>query len=346
MSHRVPENNGKPSVPPQAVLLDMMCGMMKTQAIHEATRLGLAELVKDGPRALTDLAAVTETQPAALARLLRALVTLDIFTEVEPDVFAQTAFSHLLRPDVPGSMYYVALLHGEQWQWQSWEGLSYSLHTGKTAFEHLYKEPLWQYFAENPEVGERFSQAMFQFSEQVNASIARSYDFSWMQTLVDVGGGYGNLLTTVLQHNPDLQGILFDLPSVVEGARAHIDVAGLSQRCQVVAGNIFEAIPEGADGYILKQIIKDWDDEQCISILHNCRRAMKPGGRVLVAEQVLLPGKHMSTSKLIDLQLLVVLSGRERYEHEFRRLFEAADLRLARIWPTQSLYSILEGVAA
>jgi precorrin-6B methylase 2 len=336
--------SGPPALPPQALLLDMLCGMMKTQAIHEAARLRIADLVKDGPKSTAELAEATGTDRTSLYRLLSTLASLDIFVEVDPDYFAQTPLSNLLRPDVPGSMYDVTLIHGEQWQWRPWEAFSYSLETGKPAFNQMFGEDLWHYFAKHPILGERFQKAMAGFSAQVDAPIAMGYDFSSIHTLVDIGGGYGSLLTTLLKANPAMQGILFDSPAVIEGARARIEASGVANRCTLVAGDVLEAVPTGADAYIMKQVIKDWDDAHSIQILANCRRAMKRGGKVLVAEQVLLPGKAMSTSKLIDLQLMVVLSGRERYEAQFRRLFEAAGLHLSKIWPTRSLYSILEGM--
>ncbi len=329
-------------LPPQAIMLDLLCGMMKTQAIHHATRLDIASLVKDGSKTVTELASATGTQPEALYRLLATLASFGVFEEVEPSTFAQTPLSHVLRPDVPGSMYNVSLLHGEPWQWHSWEAFGYSLETGQTALEHLYHMNLWEYFGKNPEVGERFSKAMTGFSMQVNAPIAQAYDFSQFHTLVDIGGGYGSLLTTILQTTPTLQGILFDLPTVIKEAREHIASSPIAARCELVAGDVFAEVPK-ADAYIMKQIIKDWNDEECICILSNCRKAMNTDGRVLVAEQVLLPGKTMVTTKLIDLQLLAVASGQERYEAQYRALFEGAGLRLVRIWPTRSPYSILEG---
>jgi hypothetical protein len=333
-----------PVVPPQAVLLDMLCGMMKTQAIREAARLRIADLVKDGPKSTAELAEATGTDKVSLYRLLGTLASLDIFSEVEPGHFAQTSLSNLLRPDVGGSMYDVVLIHGEQWQWHPWEAFSYSVQTGKTAFNQVFGEDLWQYFAKNPELGERFQKAMSGFSMAVDIPVALGYDFSSIHTLVDIGGGYGSLLTTILKANSAMHGILFDVPPVIEKARAGIEASEVANRCTLIAGDVFEAVPVGADAYIMKQILQDWDDSQCVQILSNCRRAMKSGGRVLVAEQVLLPGKQMSTSKLIDLQLMVVLSGRMRYEAEHRRLFEDAGLQLLRAWPTHTPYTILEGI--
>ncbi len=334
-------------LPPQAIILDMLLGMMKTQAIRAAIRLNLAEQVKDGLKSVKELADKTQTHPISLLRLLRALESLGIFTEVETGQYGQTPFSHFLRPDVPGSMYDVAFIHGEQWQWRPWEGFSYSLETGKTAFDQFFGTSLFEYFANHPIEGERFNKAMAGLSQQVDGPVVQGYDYSSFTTLVEIGGGYGGLFTALLRANPQLQGILFDLPHVIENVQQRFISSDIAQRCQLIAGDVFQAneVPRGADAYILKQIIQDWDDEAAIQILTNCRQAMRPGGKILVAEPVIRPGRSMTPTKLIDLQLMVVLSGRGRSEVEFRSLFEAAGLRLVNIWPMRSPYSILEGIA-
>jgi ubiquinone/menaquinone biosynthesis C-methylase UbiE len=331
------------------VLLDLLCGMMRTQAIHHAARLRIAELVKDGPKSIFELAEATETHAPSLSRLLRALASIDIFTEVAPECFAQTPLSSLLLPEVPGSMYPIALLHGDDWQWHIWEGFASSLQTGQPAFRKLFGTDMWQYFAqENPAAGQRFQDAMTGLSEQVNEAIAAAmYDFASLDIIVDVGGGEGTLLEKLLTVHPTIrQGILFDHPSVIARARTRLATSGFADRYMFKSGDFFKEVPPGADAYLMKQIIKDWNDEECIQILSNCRRAMKPGGRVLVVETVLLPGNGTSHEKFIDLQLMVLLPGQERYEAQFRRLFEAAGFRLTKIVPTASPYSILEGVAA
>lgn len=334
-------------VPPQAILLDYLCGMMKTQAIHHATKLGIAALVNDGPRSVSELAEATQTDAHSLMRLLRALESIGIFAEVEPDCFAQTPLSALLQPDVPGSMYHVALLHGEQWQWHVWEGADYTLQTGQPTFSRIFGAEMFQYFTQqNPQAAKVFNDSMTGFSEQVNMPIANAdYDFGSLDTLVDIGGGMGTQLMTLLKVHPTIRkGILFDRPPVIAQAQAAIAASGLSDRCELVAGNFFEGVPQGADAYFMKQIIKDWSDEQCIKLLSSCRQAMKHGGRVLVAEVVLLPGRETSIQKFIDLQLMILSPGQERTETQYRRLFEAAGFTLARIIPTTSPYSILEGI--
>ncbi len=329
------------------ILLENLCGMMKTQAIHHATRLRIAELVKDGPKSLSELAGATEMHAPSLSRLLRALVSIGIFDEVAPELFAQTPLSALLQPDVPGSMYHIALLHGDQWQWHVWEGFAYTLQTGQPTFSQLFGVDMWQYFTQHsPASAQVFNNAMTGFSEQVNAPIANaSYDFSSLDTLVDIGGGHGTLLTTVLKAHPTIRkGILFDRPPVIVQVQATIAASNVGERCELIAGDFFEGVPEGADAYFMKQIIKDWNDAQCIQLLSNCRKAMKRGGRVLVAEIVLLPGRETSIQKFIDLQLMLLSPGQERTEAQYRALFEAAGFTLTRIVPTASPYSILEGV--
>ncbi len=335
-------------MPPQAKILDMLLGMMKTQAIHEAVRLNLAEPVKDGPRSVTELAQETQTHPVALLRLLRALEGLGLFVEVEAGKYGQTALSHFLRPGVPGSMYDVAGIHGELWQWRPWEGFSYSLQTGKTAFDQLFGMPLFEYFANHPREGKGFQQAMAGFSQQVDNPLAQGYNYSAFSSIVDIGGGFGGLLAAILRAQPQLTGTLFDLPSVIDSAHEQIAASDIAPRCRLVAGDMFQAqeIPQGADAYIMRQIIKDWKDEAAVQILSNCRQAMRPRGKILVVEQVILPGQYTLTTKLVDLQLMVVLSGQERNEAEYRALFEKAGLTLARIVPTHSPYSILECIAA
>ena len=191
------------------------------------------------------------------------------------------------------------------------------------------------------------NRAMAGFSHQVDQPLVEGYDYASFSTIVDVGGGYGGWLATILRQYPHLRGIVFDLPHVIEDAQQQASSTTLDPFPQFVAGDMFQpdAIPQ-ADAYILRQIIKDWDDEAAIRILANCRRAMKPGGKILVAEQVIRPGAGvMVPTKLIDLQLMGVLSGQERTESQYEALFEAAGLHLAKIWPTHSLYSILEAVS-
>ncbi len=327
--------------PPQA-LLQMLAGAIVTQAIHAAAMLNLADLVKDGPKSLQELSAEVGIPGRSLIRLLRALVTAGVFREVESELFGQNELSYLLRSDIPHSMRDIALMYGDEWQWRPWEALLYSLHTEKPAFEHLYGMSLWQYFQQcNPRSGQIFDSAMTNLANLVNVSIASSYNFSQFSTLADIGGGEGSLLRTILRMHPTLKGILFDQPAVLEKARDQFNQEGLAARCTFVPGTFLKDIPVEADAYLMKHIIKGWNDHEAIAILRNCRRPMRSEAKLLIVEH-LLSQKGMLFEKLVDLQLLLVATGGERTEEEYRKLFEAAGLAMSLI-PTSTPNVIFEG---
>ena len=203
--------------------------------------------------------------------------------------------------------------------------------------------PVFEYFPKHPEESEIFNNAMTMFSAMVIPAVLEVYDFSGIGTLVDVAGGHGRVLTSILQKYPSMRGVLFDLEHVLAGARAAIDSLGLSDRCRTVSGDFFKAVPAGGDAYIMKHIIHDWDDERAATILKNIRSAMNPGGRVILLESVVAPGNQPDFAKLIDLEMLLMPGGRERTEQEFRDLFARAGFELTRIIPTQSPLSVIEG---
>ena len=329
-------------------VVDDLVGLIKSQAIRLAAQLQLADLVKDGPKSLTELAEATGTNKAALYRLLYALANCGYFEEVEPETFAQSERSYALRTDIPRSLRDFAIMHGgEEWQWEPWRRALQSIQTGKPVFPEMFGKDLWHYFQDdNPEAGKRFQKAMSSQSRQYELAIARGYDFSAARTIIDVGGGRGSLLATILQTYPALRGTLFDRESVIEIARQSNFVDGFRDRVTLVSGNFFEAVPSGADMYILKQIIHDWEDPECLQILSNCREAMNADGRVLVIDEMITPGKKIPpVIALIDLQLQLLMAGRKRSEAEHRALFETAGLRLTHVWPTDSTYTILEAMA-
>ena len=334
---------------PARTLLLLLKGHIVVQAIRAAAQLGLADLVKDNPKSLLELAEATNVPARSLARLLRVLVALEIFIEKESGVFAQSELSYLLRSDIPYSMHDLALMHGDEWQWRPWEAFLYSLQTERPAFDSLYGMSLWQYFQQrNPRSGQLFHAAMTSFSNQDNMAIASAYDFSSFHLLVDVGGGEGSLLRTILHTYPTLQGILFDQPTVIEQARELFDREGLAARCTLVPGSFFASIPQQADAYLLKQIIKDWSDQEAITLLQNCRQAMKPQSKLLVVEPA-LTSEGMLYEKLVDLQLMVVAPARERTAEEYQKLFQEAGftlLSIRSITPTAAQFSIFECIAS
>jgi hypothetical protein len=238
----------------------------------------------------------------------------------------------------------LATVRGE-FQYRAWGKLLHSVQTGQSAFEKVYGKPIFDYFTEDPETGKLFDQAMTGVHGRETDAMLEAYDFTRVGTLADIGGGNGSVLTGILRKYPAMEGILFDLPAVVERARANIEAAGLEGRCQVVPGNFFEAVPPGADAYLLRHIIHDWDDDKSVTILRNCHRAMGQGGRLLVVEGVVPPGNQPSVSKFFDLAMMVLPGGMERTQEEHRQLFEAAGFRLASIVPTRTWVSVIEGEA-
>lgn len=328
-------------------VMDDLVGMMRAQAVRLAALLGLADLVKDGPKHLSALAEATNSDQHALYRLLYALANCGYFEEVEPYVFAQTARSHVLRSDLPRSLSNFAIMHGEEWQWMPWQNALKTIHSGEPVFPEMFGKDLWSYFKEdNPEAARRFNNAMSSQSRQYNEAIAKAYDFAAAGVLADIAGGQGSFLATILRTSPDTRGILFDRPPVIETARQQPFWQGLEERVTLVSGDFFKEVPAGADTYMLKQIIHDWQDQECIQILSNCRKAMKPGGHILLVEEIVTPGKKgAAIVSLIDLQLQLLVSGRRRSEAELRALLEASGFKFARVVPTTSTYSIVEGIA-
>jgi len=330
---------------PQDQVVRLASGYWHTQAIYVAAKLGIADELKDGPRSADELAASTGTNPHALYRLLRALASLGIFAEDEQQRFGLTPMAECLRSDGPCSVRSLAIMRGE-WQYESWGQLLYSVRTGQSAFEKVYQSPLFDYLARHPDKGKLFDEAMTGVHGRETAAMLAAYDFSGIGVLADVGGGNGEVITSVLKKYPAMRGILFDQPSVIERSRANIAIAGLADRCEVVSGNFFESVPAGADAYLLRHIIHDWDDAKSITILRNCRTAMRKGGTLLVVEGMVPPGNEPSLSKFFDLAMMVLPGGMERTEEEFRQLFTASGFSLKRIVPTISWISVLEGEPA
>lgn len=343
-------------VPPPIFLMNELSRVMVIRAIYWATRHGIAELLRDGPQSLAELARKTEADPRTLYRLLRALESIGLFQEESTDTasnletvrFAQTLTSTFLLPETPGTLYPLILMWQSPFQWDAWGNIEYSLKTGKPALEARYGVHMFDFLAQHPQEQDVFNQAMTSISQAVNRPIADAYTdgFSRIQTLVEVGAGRGSFLETVLRDHPHLRVVLFERAHVIEEVLRTEHIAQ-DPRATFVSGDFFSAVPEGGDAYFLKQVILNWSDDESVQILTNCRRAMQPGGRVLVAEQVLHLGIGNDTwGKFLDLQMLVTLRGGNRTEREYCELFARAGLKVTRILPTQSIYSIIEGIQA
>ena len=335
-----------PPLAPQQQLLQFASGYFVTQSLHVAARLGIADLLAEGPLPSAELASRTGTDEPSLYRLLRCLAALGVFQETGSRTFALTPLAELLRAGVPGSMRAAVIMIGDPEHYRAWGELEHSVRTGEPAFDHAFGMGVFDYFERHPEAAAIFDQAMTDLTDA--EAIADGYDFSGLGTVVDVAGGHGSLLAAILRANPHLQGVLFDLPHVIERAKKPRFLAGeLAGRCRFEAGSFFETVPAGADAYVMKHIIHDWDDDHCLRILAHCRAALRPEGKLLVVDAVIPPGNEPHPGKMMDLNMLVMThGGRERTEEEFRSLFERAGFRLARVVPTRATVSFVEGVPA
>lgn len=317
-------------------------GYWTAQALYVVAKLRLADFFKNSPMTAEDLALATQAHPRALYRLLRAVASVGVFFEGDQQCFSLTPLAELLGSDVPGSQRAMAIMGGEVYS-HAWTELLYSVQTGQPAFEKIYGLPLFEYLDKHPEVASHFDECMMLEHRRETDAILDAYDFSGIRVLADIGGGNGSLLTAVLRQYPNIRGILFDLPGVVERATASVQDAGVEERCHLVAGNFFESVPKGADAYLLRHIIHDWNDEKATRILQTVHHAMGQEGRLLVTENVIPTGKDPSCSKLLDLAMLVALGGQERTETEYRALYETTGFRVARIVPLHAEVNIIEG---
>ena len=332
--------NGAPA---ETLLTQILMGSLSSQALYVAAKLGVADLLVDGPKPVDELATATETDAPSLYRVLRALASIGVFEEQDNQVFALTPTAEPLRSDVPNSLRDVTIFWGEDWHWEVWGKILYSVKTGKSAWAQIHGEEVFDYFAKNQEAARIFDRAMSSFSSVAIKAVIEAYDFSGIETLIDIAGGHGRLLNSVLEVNPSMRGVLFDLPHVIESAK---QTTSVGDRCEYATGDFFASVPTGGDAYMMKHIIHDWDDERAITILKNIKDAMNPGGRVLVIESVIADGNGHDFGKLLDIEMLVSPGGKERTAAEYEDLFRRAGLRLTRIVPTKSPYSVIEAVAA
>ena len=330
-------------VAPHQQLDRIISGYWTSQAVYAVAKFGIADLLSDGPQNVEQLAEATDTNTDALYRVLRALASVGIFAEGEPRHFSLTPLAEPLQSDVPDSKRALALMMGDE-QFRAWGEIEYSVRTGKTSFEKVHGKPVFDYLGEHPEKARIFDAAMTGIHGRESNAIRHAYDFSGIGVLADIGGGNGSQITAILEAHPEMSGILFDLPHVVARAEERIEQAGLSERCKRVGGSFFESVPSGADAYMMRHIIHDWDDEKSLTILRNCHAAMPAEGRLLVVESVIPPGNDPFGGKFLDLVMLLIPGGKERTEEEYRTLFQSAGFELSRIVPTDSEISIIEGV--
>ena len=320
----------------------MATGFWVSRAIYVAVKIGIADLLAHGPRSVAFLAENTKCNKDALFRLMRALSAVGLFTDRAEGVFELTEFGLALRSDTEGSMRNYVMMLGRPESWKAWEHLEQSIMTGVSAFEYEYEVPLFQYLAAHPSIGKVFDEGMRSRGVADDNAIVAAYDFSKTRHIVDLGGGSGQLLSTILKSTPQASGVLFDLPHVVEGARRLLPALGTGVQIEHVGGDFFENVPAGGDLYMLKQVIHDWTDEQATRLLANCRRAMTVESKILIFELIIEPNSIYP--KLLDLMMLVWTGGRERTSEQYERLLADAGLKLVRVIPTGTSICVIEAV--
>ncbi|MES5825003.1 methyltransferase [Streptomyces sp. RG80] len=326
-----------------AFLVDESLGYLFPAALRAAAAVGVADHLTDGPRSPAELAAATGTDARNLYRVLRLLATRGIVAEDPEGRFRLMPAGDALRTDAPHSARSAILMNTDRSLWLPAAAMERCLTEGTSAFEGIFGMPFFEHFAKDKETAAVFHTGMAAMSDPENEPIAAAYDFPGTGTVADVGGGHGGLLLEVLRHNPGLRGVLHDQPHVLAGHR--LDTEETAGRWSVAEGDFFTGAPK-ADIYLLKRILHDWEDDQCVTILERCREAMAPDGRILVVDAVVPRDNAPHQSKTLDLLLMSALVGRERTESDFAALFAAAGLRISRILPTPTVLSVVEAVAA
>lgn len=329
--------------PPQefAALLAIVRGYQRSRAVTVAAELGIADLLRDGPRPVDELAATTDTDPSALYRLLRALAAIGVFTEGPGRRFGLTAMGEYLRRDHPLSVDPAARMFGADHQWRAWAELGHSVRTGENAAVRALGEDVWEYRRRHPDDGAVFDATMAVFSRAEAGGVLAAHDFGRYPVIADVGGGTGAVLASIVAAHPRARGLLYDQEHVVANAAPVLREAGVADRVRVVAGDFFETVPRGADAYLLVRILHDWEDRDALRILRTVRAAMTPAARVIVVDAVVGPPDEDPLTKFLDLMMLVSAGGRERTEEEWRALLGAADLAcVGTTWATPTRYVI------
>jgi O-methyltransferase/methyltransferase family protein len=335
---------GTPNQPqPVQVLMQMGIGFVASAALYTVVKLGVADLLKDGPKSTEEIAKKTGAKEDGIYRVLRALAGAGVFEETAPRTFALTPTAELLQADRADSAKPMIEWICCKMHFDTYSEMLHSVKTGETVTEKVYGMACFPYFEKNPDVSAVFNAAMTNLSQMIVPAVLDAYDFSWLngKTLVDIGGGHGFAITSILKKYPEIHGGVADLEHVVAGATERIQSAGLAARCKTHAVDFFAAVPT-ADAYVMKHIIHDWNDEKAITILKNCARAGRGKTRVILIESVIQPGNEPAFAKWLDLEMMLLPGGKERTEAEFAALFEKAGMRINRIVATKSPASVIE----
>jgi O-methyltransferase domain/Dimerisation domain len=322
------------------VLFQMATGYWLSQAIYVAAKLGIADLMENAAQSSVALAAATRSDARSLFRVLRTLSSIGVLSEVDKDAFTLTGLGNALRSNVAGSLRAILITIGEI-HYQACGELLHSVRTGSPAFNRVFGRSLFEYLQQNHAAGVAFNRGMTDLVSLLARAVLLAYDFSGITSIIDVGGGEGEFLRSILELYPGMTGIVFDLPNEL---RLPTRAENRAQRCSYMAGNFFDSVPENGEAYLLCGVVHDWSDELAVVILGNCRKAMAKNGRVLIVDTIVPETNSPSFSKLLDLNMMVMTTGRERTKAEFHALLGAADLRLTRIIPTVAPQSIIEAI--
>ncbi|MCP4630708.1 MAG: methyltransferase [bacterium] len=328
-------------LPPQAQLMQFIIGKWISKPVYAAAELGIADMLAEGPKSIDELALESRSHAPSLYRMMRALASVGIFSETEGKRFELTPMAECLKT---GAMKSIALLFESDWSDKAWGCFTDSVKTGNTAFETAHGTPVSDWLEKNPHAAKVFNEANAIKAAGSHRAIIDVYDFSGIDKLTDVGGGTGALTVEILIANPLMCGVVADIPSVIEEARKIIRSRGLENRCETAECDFFKEIPAGSDVYLMSNILHDWPDERCVTILKNCRMAMKPESKLLIVEMIVPPGNRPSIAKLLDLEMLVTTGGRERTQAEFKILLESSGFKLSRIIDTKESICVIEGV--
>ncbi|HMG67230.1 MAG TPA: methyltransferase [Chitinophagaceae bacterium] len=328
--------------PPAVQIFQMITGFWASCCMYVAAKLNIPDLLAEKSKTATQLADETHTHVSSLYRLLRALCSVGIFSENDKGEFELTPLGNTLRADVPGSLKALTIMTFDD-HYGAWGNLLAAVQTGEIAFDNLHKIPVWKYYEEHRENGINFNRAMSEITQTAILHILPAYDFTSLETIVDVGGGNGALLCAILKNATNTTGIVFDTIQAKQQALQNIENNNLGQRCSFEEGNFFEKIPPGASAYLMKSILHDWDDENSKKILINVGDAMPKGSKLLIIEAV-IPEKNIPhPGKFMDINMLVMTGGKERTATEWKALIESAGLKFSQIVSTQSpMFSIVE----
>jgi O-methyltransferase domain len=340
-------NSGSNSVPPTGIspnLLLLTGGLIISRAVYVAIRLGIPDLLANGPKTVDDLARLTTSHAPSLRRVLRLLAALSVFVAHEQDTFGLAPIGERFRTGVPGSIRDMALLTDAVGGLKPYDHLLDAVQGGKSAFEFAHGTGIFEFLSNHPEEAAAFNAAMAERTAALAPTVASTYDFGGAELIIDIGGSQGTMISAILTANPRMKGIVFDLPEVVAGAAARLAVAGVTSRCETRGGDFFRGVPREGDYYLMANVLHDWDDERAEAILRNCRTAMPPHAKVLVIERAIADDHTKSIPTLVtDINMMVLSGGMERTDNEYAKLFARVGLQLTRVLPVRAPYAIFEG---